>query len=289
MGSFNGHGAFMRGPIGPSYETMMIGVLVSALNAPVYVSLPVQDAKIVDEFLARLDKVLVDLRRQMGRDAFFSIEQDFYHLSLDKEKTIRAYSLRFGPIKWRFFWGRIGTGLYLASKDFILEDLLAMEAARSNSSKEQAAVANQGPVAHAALIVRPQNWNQVLPDYRLGWAENNRQACLENLGPLSSIARAVSAKAGSKSAEETARAVQDLTDRLYGVHMFCPEGGHYVVAEDGKTITCSVHGSGLLPKQPAAPAEGSATTKLMRDFTGMSVALTFLEDGLHAVVTIERR
>jgi hypothetical protein len=289
MGTFNGRRGIGSGFFGLGSEAMMIGALIAALNAPVYISLPVQDARIVDEFLTRLDTLLVELSRQGGRNAFFNIAQDFYHLPLDKEKTIRAYAIQFGPLKWRFFWGRIGTGLYIASKGFILEDLLALEAARSSASKEPMTVVDHGPVAHAALFVRPQNWNQVLPDYRLGWAENNRQACLDNLGPLSSVARAVTAKSSGQSAEETAGTVHERADRLYGVHMFCPEGGHYVVAADGKTVTCSVHGSAQAPKQRAAPSEDSASTKLMREFAGMKVGLTFLEDGLHAVVTIDRK
>ena len=41
--------------------------------------------------------------------------------------------------------------------------------------------------------IRADHWNAVLPDYRLGWEESSRQACLENLGPLSNVARAMAA------------------------------------------------------------------------------------------------
>ena len=43
-----------------------------------------------------------------------------------------------------------------------------------------------------------ENRNQVLPDFRLGWAENNRVACLDNLAPLSTVARAVTASTQGK-------------------------------------------------------------------------------------------
>jgi len=54
-------------------------------------------------------------------------------------------------------------------------------------------------------------------------------------------------------------------------------------------VTCSVHGSARAPQQAAAPAENSASSKLLRDLSGMTVTLTFLEDGLHAVVVIDRK
>src|SRR5258708_9324388 len=141
--------------------------------------------------------------------------------------------------------------------------------------------------------MRPKNWNQVLPDYRLGWAENNREACLENLGPLTSVSRAFVAtnqpKGAALAGEDLGREVHRAADKMHTVHFFCPEGGYYVVAPDGKTVLCSAHGSALNPRQPTAPADSSSLGKLLRDFTGMTTTLTFLEDGLHAVVVIERK
>ncbi len=41
--------------------------------------------------------------------------------------------------------------------------------------------------------------------------------------------------------------------------------------------------------QQPAPSPGSPIDRLMRDFTGATAERTFLEDGLHAVVTIRRK
>jgi hypothetical protein len=54
-------------------------------------------------------------------------------------------------------------------------------------------------------------------------------------------------------------------------------------------MTCSVHGSALAPRQLAVPAEQGSSWKLLHRFGGMTALLTFLEDGLHAVVTIDRK
>src|SRR5262249_23583761 len=155
MGTFGGR-RFLGGT-----EGLVIGTLIAALNAPVYISMPVQDAKVVDEFMVRLDEYLAVLAREKEMfDGFFRIDQDFYHLPGGQGKNLRAYGFRFGPLKWRFFWGRIGNGLYVASKPFILEDLLALE-----SGKEKPAAADRGPEAHGLVRLRPQNWNRVLTDY----------------------------------------------------------------------------------------------------------------------------
>jgi len=103
------------------------------------------------------------------------------------------------------------------------------------------------------------------------------------------MARALSAKTSGRADSEIDRELHRFADQFQGVHFFCPEGGRYVVAADGKAVTCSVHGSALAPRQLLAPAGESSTDKLLRDFTGMTVTLTFLEDGLHVTVSIGRK
>lgn len=279
LGTFGGR-QFLGGS-----EGLMIGTLIAALNSPIYFSIPVQDAKVVDEFLAGLGESLAVLARSKEMaDGFFGIDQDFYNLPGGQAKNFRAYSFRFGPLKWRFFWGRIGKGLYIASKPYILEDLLACE-----NEKVKAGAADHGPVAHGMVRLRPLNWNRVLPDYQLGWAENNREACLHNLGPLSSLGRALTGFAPGRSATELDKEIRQLSSRLYGVQFFCPEGGRYAITPDGKNATCSVHGSAMEPRQQFLPSEKSKLGKLLNEFADLTIALSFLEDGLHAVVTIDRK
>ena len=285
-GSFNGTSR------SPGATELLIGFAFTSLNAPAYLAIPVQDTEVVDRFIKELDTALAVAARARERSSF-GIEKDFYTLPLNSEQTARSYGLRFGPFKLRFFWARIGGALYIASKPFILSDLAATEIERAKSAGQPAS--DLGPSAHALVRMRPQNWNAVLPDFRLGWAENNREACLNNLGALSSVARAFTAQGmkttsgTSQSEEELGQAVHQYANRLNAVHYFCPEGGRYLLSPDGKTVKCSVHGTALSPQQPAAPVESSALGKLLRDFADLKATLTFLEDGLHAVVTIERK
>ncbi len=283
LGTFNGGRGFWDD------EMIPIGFLIASLNSPVYVAVPVKDAEIVDQFIEQTDGILAMLARQAEENNWFDVGFDFYRVPLEeKDHKIRCYALSIGPIKWRMFFARIDDGLYLASKRFILEDLAKLHAQKAGETTEKPTekLTGDGPTAHAMVRVRPEHWNEVLPAFRLGWAENGRQACLNNLGPLSSIARAVRA---SSDGPVKPGQVHREADRAHAVHFFCPDGGRYVLSPDGKQMTCTVHGTAAAPRQPAAPAPGSALDLLMNDFGGLTAELTFLEDGLHAVVTLRRK
>jgi hypothetical protein len=136
--------------------------------------------------------------------------------------------------------------------------------------------------------MRPENWSKVISSYKLGWAENNRAACLHNLGPLSSLARAVVPATDRKSGADLPAEIRQLGEEIYDTHFYCPEGGHYLFDADG-SVACSVHGSALSPRQPDAPSAKSDLGRLLESFADLTLLLTFREEGLHAVVTIERK
>ena len=274
----------MRGAPGIDDDFLGIGLLVASLNSPVYVSIPVVDREIVDGFLERLDVFLANMAQQESWDFFFSIDQDFYNLQMSKEHPVRSYGVRFGPIKWRFFWSRIGDAVYVASKPEVLRDLMELE-----DGEPRPATDGADTTAHAMAKVRPEHWKKILPHFQLGWEENSREACLRNLGPLSSLSRALAADADGGQGDVSDTELQEHAERLYDVRYFCPDEGHYVVAPDGQHVTCSHHGSAGAPRQPAAPSPDSRLGRVIGGLKDATVTLTFLEDGLHAVVTLERQ
>ncbi|HEY0375875.1 MAG TPA: hypothetical protein VGC87_02865 [Pyrinomonadaceae bacterium] len=267
-------------------EFLLIGMALASLNSPVYLSFPVADERVVDDFLERVDVwAAAGTRREKGRrDDWFSFKWDYYKFNLKDGQTARAFAIQFGPAKLRFFAARIGRGLYLASKPFILEDLAAGQA------QAPAAVADKETVGHAMARVRAEHWNEVLPDFNLSWAENERDACLNNLGPLTSVGRALAARPPGQQAgpPESGASVLDLADRLHAVHFFCPDGGSYVVSPGG-AVSCTVHGTALAPRQPSSPSPASAAGRAMRGFNDMTATLTFLPEGLRATVVINRK
>ncbi|HEV8002937.1 MAG TPA: DUF1559 domain-containing protein [Planctomycetaceae bacterium] len=280
LGSFNGPGG---GGFFDGNFMLLIGVVVAALQSPIYVSVPVHDAKVVDDFLDRLDRQLAALARQNESvGGFLQFSQDFYRLR-QSGFPIRTYAFQIGPIKWRFFWARIGGGLYIASKPYILEEIAALNSVHQSPSR-----GNAEQPAHAMVRIRATHWNRVIPSYRLGWAENNRVACLHNLGPVSSLARAVVSPADRQPRADLPKEVRELGAAIYDTHFYCPEAGHYVFDADG-SVACSIHGSALAPRQFDAPSPKSSLGRLLDTFADMTVLLTFREEGLHAVVTIDRK
>ena len=276
LGSFRGRGRMEN-------EWLAISFLIASLNSPVYVAIPVRDAQVVDDFLAKMDGVLAMLARRPSTGGWFEVDNDFYRLPDIQGHQVRCGTIGFGPIKWRLFWSRIDRGLYVASKRSTLEELMGAKAMKP------------GPEGHASLRIRPVHWAAILRDFQLGWAEGNRLACLDNLGPLSNVARAFGAAdnadpAGSaKPAKPVKSPLIELTSQVYGTRFFCPEQGEYHVSPDGRSVHCSVHGTTSAPRQPAKPAPGSDLGRLLRRLKELTATLTFTEEGLRAVVEIKRK
>jgi hypothetical protein len=280
LGSFSGRRGWGMGD-----ELLPIAFLGASLNSPVYVSVPLDDPQVADTFLEKLDGSLAAQVRHAGEPGFFSLERDFYRLPLAGDVSARSFGLQVGPVKWRFFWARLGTNLYIASKPYILEDLAAKLASAGETADHSDHRSNLQ--AHAMIRIRPERWQEVLPSYRLGWAEQHRQSCLDNVGRLSSVARMLPAESSAEPGPEDQAATFEAAARqLYGLHFFCPAGGQYV--RDGMGVRCSHHGTALDPRQAAVPQDNAAIDTMLRGFSGLTVTLTFLDDGLHAVLLIDR-
>ena len=85
------------------------------------------------------------------------------------------------------------------------------------------------------------------------------------------------------------RATVELATRLAGARFVCPEGGAYRVSADGRHVSCSAHGTAAEPRQAAAPSDQSAAGRTMRRLTDLTATLSFMDDGLHAVLVVRRR
>ncbi|MFL5329322.1 MAG: hypothetical protein ACJ8C4_10440 [Gemmataceae bacterium] len=267
-----GGGAMMQefGPGINMREMGMVSLLASSLTHPACLTIPVKDAKVVDEFLNEFDKVISEkLLRDMTR--FF--QPEFYKIS-GRPQPVRCIAFKVFGFTLRLCWGRIGDSLCIVNHPSVLDDISS-----AATTKEAA-----GPPAHAMLRIRPENWNAVLPVYRLGWAEGQRNACQSNQMRIANVARGWPELV--KNGEVTPELLQKVS-QLYGVRPYCPDLGQYKL--NGQECSCPIHGGWRDPKQPAAPAADSATAKTVNAFDGLTATLTFRENGLHAVVNIQRK
>jgi hypothetical protein len=256
------------------------GLAVRFAFGPSSVSVPVKDPKVVDEYLGEIDRFILARRQDLRAfGLLWRREVDFYRAPLPGPHPIRCVVVNLAGLKWRLYWGRIGNGLYIVTRPFILEDLAAAHAeGRKPAATEP---------AHAVLRVRPENWREVLPGYNLGWAEGHRAACHANLDMVSNVSRGWNDRAAAGAAPDAE--LLGRVVRVYGARPFCPEGGSYTLSADGRSCRCGVHGGHDDPRQPAGPTGASATGRLLKSFAGLTAVVRFEEDGLRVVVTVRRR
>ncbi|MDA1230336.1 MAG: DUF1559 domain-containing protein, partial [Planctomycetota bacterium] len=275
-------------------ETLWIGMAIASFTSPVYIDVAVEDALVVDAFLEKLDEGAAFEARTHTDLGWFAFKKDFYTVPIGDTKA-RSFVLSLGPLKWRFFYTRIGSSVCIASKLQTLEQLLARNEVDPADSAAQDATGNRndkleayptGPPAHAQLTIHRQHWNRIMPTMRLSWDEAARQACLDNIGPLTSASR-VAASSHHDDGEVMPEQLAATAAWIYGGVHRCPCGGHYVRTKDGRVV-CEVHGNADHPQQPAPDAENGGSLEMLNSFSEIRVLLTFLEDGLHAVLEIDR-
>lgn len=67
----------------------------------------------------------------------------------------------------------------------------------------------------------------------------------------------------------------------------CPCSGRYMRIEDGRVV-CDAHCNADHPRQPAPDAGNGGSLEILNSFSEIRVLLTFPEDGLHAVLEVDR-
>jgi len=266
---------------------MSIAALASSLNAPVYLSIPVKDSEIVDRFLTKLDDFLVQLVHQPNLlrgfpFRFLNIQHDVYGVGDESAREFRAYSLQFGPLTWRFYWGRIGNGLYIASKPFLIQEL--SHASQATSGRNEP---DESSSSHGMVRIRPQHWNRILPHFQIGWAEAQRRSCLHNVSFLSSAARGLTSATGRPAVDTDMSKIKQLTRTLFHVEPHCGAEGKYTVTDEGTVVCCTGHGCQNKPRQ--AMGQQTELAVFAESLADVQLQMTFTEEGLHTVVTFEQK
>lgn len=266
-------------------DMVWIGMAIASITAPVYIDVEVQDAEVVDQFLAKVDEgAAIEARKQNEQFFWFGFDKDFYKMQVGQTQ-VRSFVVSFGPIRLRYFFTRVGDRLVVASKLDTVRQLIETHARGGDALPEDGAT----PRAHAQLTIHRDQWQQILNSMRASWDEAARNACLDNLGPMMSAA-VVAARAGSTDGSTKAvdgDAIMARAASLYGGLHLCPCGGRYVRTADGR-IGCSVHGDADHPMQPAPTDDAAASQAMLDSFSEIRVLLSFLDDGLHAVLEIDR-
>jgi hypothetical protein len=272
-------------PVDPSLGLMTgfpMGFLASGFVSPVYLSVGVSDPKVVDEFFDEYDGLVRKYGHMLRhRELGLTMAADPHVVVTKGGHRTRAFSIRYGPFRWRSYLARIGNGLFLTNQTEVIDDLY-----RAEETKQPGR--DLGPEAHAMIRLRPVNWNRALAGFRYTWAENLRESAMNDLHRLENVSRAHAGMLTGTAAEKSAKLLE-LAERIDGVRYRCPQGGTYMLEPDGITWRSVFCGTLASPEQREEPAEKSGIATLMRQFQDLTATLAIQPEGVRAVVTIERK
>lgn len=297
-------------------QFLWIGGLLASLNRPVYATVSVNDSKLIDRFLDQLEPILAKADFVgRGMTSF-----DYSRLQANSELTIHACSWQFGPAKFRLFFARIDDTFYLSTRKSVIEAIFSysrrnyvpisnsqqgkeLECGHANGSilgaptsrrlpNDKSAPSNEelARKSQIAFEVNHENWNKVKADADLLWLDNNRRSCLKNLAPLTVLARALASLSddGNLLPGDLANAAHSQSS--LGAKALCPDGGVYNFDAASGNVFCSLHGGLGQSRQIVKPAQhANASNVLLNSLKRSCASLTFLEDGLHGELVVERK
>ncbi len=250
-----------------------------ALLATSYIAIPVEDRAIVEQFIRDLDGVI----RVPYQGSSFQIGFDYYPVPIGGRATsARCCVLQYGPVRFRFYFALADSTLYI-SNSLVAFDKICCQ---SQPDAGPAAVDHQEVAetpAHAVADIHLDRALKLTEHSEVALREKERRECLANTILKAAILRATGAS-GPQGLDAATNYAREFRLTEYG----CPVGGEHHVASDGKTITCTVHGSFRDSRQPAdRPVHARIAGKPR--VAHMRASLTFLEEGLRAVLTVHRQ
>jgi hypothetical protein len=218
--------------------------VLTALNLPAYLTVPVEDREAARAFLDRLRAgIAVDAARPEG--GMHSLRVEAYD---SDESGIETVLVSFGAFRIRLHWSLTDRDLIVGTRREVVEAV------------RKAPRVDPGP-HNLAVVIRPDRWKKVRGDMLLGYEEAARRACL----------RGLSQHEGWLDGEER---------RVLGRMATCPDGGVHSPREKEAGFRCSLHGSPERPWQPPAPPAANPTMRLLEKLEELTITLRFEDEGL---------
>jgi hypothetical protein len=250
-----------------SLEPIIIGYLGSALNLPTYLTVKVTDVKKAEQAIPGMFRAFGP--RHGGSDDF-SVET--YTIEDHRGKPLYVATFNIWLLKLRLYSAVVDDRLVIASRRDIVTDLMDASAKGAGAK----VVKNEG---NMEMSVYRSAFKQLEENVNLGWQEDLRHACHQNL-PLAAILL--------KSLGLPPESLNSTIAGLRGYQHYCPSGGRYVIDERSGAVACSIHGTSWNPKQPPAGDTTSKTLTLVNTLERVNARLAFTPEGLMTTVDIRR-
>jgi hypothetical protein len=252
-------------------EQLLIGLIASSINLPIY---GVVDLKDEAQTKILLRRMLGLARRRWAaerRFRFSGFALEPYSCGEYRGHEINTVSLHLFVVKFRLHYTIASGRLIVSTKRYVLERVL-------DSLEKIGKGKGASTKANLQVNIRPRAFDKLRPIVRLGWQERMRNACLKNLEPVRVLIECHGAT--GQTLNETSRKVEGVTVR-------CPSGGVYKYDSGRGIVYCSVHGSRNHPRQPVQVNENEGLVNFIGRMTDFSVKFQFTKEGIMTKVPFE--
>jgi hypothetical protein len=241
-------------------------VVLTSLTLPTALVVKVKDPPAAREAVERLvDSLSLSAASSRGRDR--STVTGYRIADPTRNDPIGVVAMSFLGVTLRLYWAVVGDQLYIASRRWLADEVVARGFVTPKDGK--------GEPAHVRVRLDHARLKAALVAVQAGWGEDMREACFRNLTDLELVSQA-------SRTPDLVTPVQ----RALGYAPYCPAGGSYRLAPPGEAA-CSVHGTPVNPKQPKELPDSTSTAKWLGRLEALDLSLTFTPEGLRTHVVLQ--
>jgi len=248
-------------------EQIILGLIASSINLPVYAVVDLKDEQLAKTFIQEMLRAVQLLYSSESRPGFAEFSVEPYSSGEYKSYEINTIAFRLFVIKFRLHYAIASNRLIVSTKRYVLEKTLD-----SVDKMQESAVAN------VQLKVKPRAFDKLRPIVRIGWQERMRDACLKNLEPVRVLIECHNA---------TEQTLNAISKKVEGVTLRCPSGGTYKYDNARDMVYCSVHGNRNHPKQPVEVNENEGLIDFLNRMNDFSVGFRFTEEGIMTKIAFD--
>lgn len=244
-------------------------VVLTSLTLPTALAVKVKDPVAARAAVERLvDSLELSAAGRSRRDA---TSVSGYRISEPGgQDPIGVMSLSFFGVTLRIYYAVIGDQLYVATRRWLVDEMVARKAVVPKDSTTEP--------AHLRVRLDHARLKSALTAIQAGWGESMRDACFRNLTDLELV---------SQATRSTSELITPVRTAL-GYAPYCPAGGAYRLDPLGEAM-CTVHGKATAPMQPRELADSTSTAKWLGRFQSLDLSLTFTPEGLRTHVVLQPR
>jgi hypothetical protein len=252
-------------------EQLLIGLMASSINLPLYLVFDLKNEQMARIFIRRMLRIAQQLSARDRFSPLSSFAVEPYSSGQYKGHQIDTLVLQFFMVKFRLHYAIAPGRLIVSTKRYVLEEVLDSLVNLQPSGGPETA-------GNLQLNVRPRAFDKLRPVVTMGWQERMRKACLKNIEPVRVLVECYDA---------TEQTLNETSMRVEGVTLRCPSAGQYHFDRDRSLVYCSVHGNNNHPRQPEEVRDNEGLLDFIARMTDFSVRLRFTEDGIMTRVQLK--